>query len=56
MLITEKYAPHLMSKHYLVHANIHEYVWFDNYDDAYDFLFSKWVDRRIAREVYTPAK
>jgi len=56
MLITEQYASNLMSKHYLVHANINEYVWFNTYDEASDFLMSKWVDRRIATEVYTPAK
>jgi len=55
MLVTEQYSPSLMDKHYLVHANINEYVWFDNYDDAHDYLFSKWVDRRIATEVITPA-
>ena len=56
MLITEQYSPTLMSNHYLVHADIHQYVWFDDYDSAFDYLHSKWVDRRIAREVFTPAK
>jgi hypothetical protein len=56
MLRTEHFSPNLMTNHYLVHAYINEYVWFDNYDDAYEFLFSKWVDRRIATEIYTPAK
>lgn len=56
MLITEQYSSRLMSKHYLVHANIREYVWFDTYDEAWDYLFSKWVDRRIATEVIVPAK
>jgi hypothetical protein len=56
MIRTENFSPNLMTNHYLVHAYINEYVWFDNYSDAHDFLFSKWVDHRIAREVITPAK
>lgn len=56
MLRTENYSPVLMEKYYLVHACINEYAWFDSYDEAHEFLFSKWVDRRIAREVITPAK
>jgi hypothetical protein len=56
MLSTEQYSSNLMSNHYLVHAGINYYAWFENYDEALDFLLSKWVDRRIAREVYTPAK
>ena len=56
MIRTENYSPVLMEKYYLVHAYINEYAWFDNYDEAHEFLFSKWVDHRIAREVITPAK
>jgi len=56
MLRTENYSPVLMEKYYLVHAYVNEYAWFDNYADADKFLFSKWVDRRIATDVITPTK
>ena len=54
MLRTENYSSTMMQKYYLVHAYINEYVWFDNSDDAHEFLFSNWVDDRFAREVITP--
>ncbi len=53
---TEQYSPNLMANHYLVHASIREYVWFETYDEARDYLMSEWVDHRIATEIYTPAK
>jgi hypothetical protein len=56
MLSTEKFSSRLMSQFYLVHADINHYAWFKTSDEAHEFLMSKWVDRRIAREVYTPAK
>ena len=56
MIRTEQYSPNLMTNHYLVHARINEYVWFDNYDDAHEFIFSEQVDSRIATEIYTPSK
>jgi hypothetical protein len=52
---TYAFHPELMSKYYLVHAYMNEYVWFETYDDAHDFLFSKWVDNRFAKEVIVPA-
>jgi hypothetical protein len=56
MNTTYEYSPALMSKYYLVHAGINNYAWFDTYDQAHAYLLSKWVDRRIATEVFTPAK
>ena len=56
MVITAKFSPEYMEKYYLVHADINCYAWFKSYSKAHDFLMGKWVDRRIAREVYTPTK
>jgi len=52
-LITENYSPVLMSKFYLVHAGINQYVWFDDYDSAFNYLLSPWIDSRFAKEVIT---
>jgi hypothetical protein len=56
MQTTSKYYSSFMSKYYLVHANVNEYVWFDNLGDAHDFLHSKWVDNRIAKQVFAPVR
>ena len=56
MVITAKFSPEYMEKYYLVRADINCYAWFKSYSKAHDFLMGKWVDRRIAREVYTPTK
>lgn len=54
MTRTKKYSPVLMEQYYLVHAGINDYVWFDTFDQAIDFLHSKWVDSRIATQVQIP--
>lgn len=56
MITTYQYNSVLMEKYYLVHAYINNYVWFDTYDQAYEFLFSKWIDRRFANDVICPVK
>jgi hypothetical protein len=56
MVITARFSPEYMEKYYLVHADINCYAWFKSYSKAHDFLMGKWVDRRIAREVYMPTK
>ena len=56
MVITENFSPVLMEKYYLVHAYVNNYAWFNTYDDAHEYLFSRWVDRRFAAEVIAPAK
>ena len=52
--ITEDYRPNLMNKYYLVHSGIKQFVWFMDYESAFNYLLSPWVDSRFAREVITP--
>lgn len=56
MTRTEQYSPVLMEQYYLVHAGINDYVWFDTFDQAIDFLHSLWVDSRITTQVQIPVK
>jgi hypothetical protein len=54
MQTTEQFSPVLMERFYLVHADINRYEWFEDYSEAHDYLMGKWVDRRIANQVFTP--
>lgn len=56
MLTTEQHSPTLIQTHYSVHFGIGSYAWFETYDEAHDFLFSKWVDNRFAKEVVVPVE
>jgi len=52
--ITEDYRPSLMNEYYLVHSGIKQYVWFRDYESAFNYLSSPWFDSRFSREVITP--
>jgi hypothetical protein len=55
MKITYEYDSNLMDQHYLIHAGIGQYVWFDNYQEALSFMLSGNIDPRFSQEISSPA-